>query len=561
MLIVEKTNKIIISEDDSKICKIDGKKFESNRKMIWHVRKTYNMSFEEYIIKCYYGGIRPTCLKTGNSLSFKGLKLGPWFKDYSKNNFQRKPHTEETKQKIKNGCEKTSMEKFGVKNVFESDWCKDKIKKTNIEKYGVDNPMQSEEFKRYIPRTVESLENAKVTNFKKYGAITYTASKEWKVKLREQSFVQFYGNWEDYIKSLNIRKIDCISGSILDITEKRPVYYKCQIDGTEWNETQLLQPICPKCIENGNLSNRSKMETEMCGWLKSLNLNFKMNNRFKSDTGTYELDFYIPEKKLGIELNGNYYHSQNGGGKDKHYHIDKLNSINSLGIEMIQIFEDEWVKKFNIVKDKILAKLDRSLFKSVYARKCSIVNIDTTVSNEFHELNHIQGGFNSSINYGLTYRDLLVAVISFSNLRPALGNTPIDGEYELIRYSSLLGYTVTGGFSKLLTNFTRLVKPRKIVTYADRRYSSTLVNMYEKNGFDFINKGSPNYWYVKKLDRKHRFNFTKGKLVKDGFDPLKTEWEIMKERGWDRIWDCGNLKYEMVTQPTLKSTVTGSLLP
>ena len=31
---MEKTNKIIISEDDSKICKIDGKKFESNRKMI-----------------------------------------------------------------------------------------------------------------------------------------------------------------------------------------------------------------------------------------------------------------------------------------------------------------------------------------------------------------------------------------------------------------------------------------------------------------------------------------------------------------------------------------------
>jgi Rps23 Pro-64 3,4-dihydroxylase Tpa1-like proline 4-hydroxylase len=37
--------------------------------------------------------------------------------DFSKNNFPRKPHSEESKQKIKLGCEKTSMEKFGVKNV------------------------------------------------------------------------------------------------------------------------------------------------------------------------------------------------------------------------------------------------------------------------------------------------------------------------------------------------------------------------------------------------------------------------------------------------------------
>ena len=36
------------------------------------------------------------------------------------------------------------MEKFGVKNVFETDWCKEKIKKTNLEKYGVDNPAKND---------------------------------------------------------------------------------------------------------------------------------------------------------------------------------------------------------------------------------------------------------------------------------------------------------------------------------------------------------------------------------------------------------------------------------
>ena len=58
---MERTNKIIITDENSKICKIDNKKFNSNREMIWHVRKTYNISFGEYIVKCYYNGIRPIC--------------------------------------------------------------------------------------------------------------------------------------------------------------------------------------------------------------------------------------------------------------------------------------------------------------------------------------------------------------------------------------------------------------------------------------------------------------------------------------------------------------------
>jgi very-short-patch-repair endonuclease len=542
------SNKIVITEDESKTCKIDGKKFNSHREMIWYVKKAYNMSFEEYIIKCYYNGTRPVCLSSGVELSFKGNKLGPWFSDYTKNKTPRKQHSDETKLKIKEGCKKTSLKKYGVENVFSSEWCKEKIKSTIIEKYGVDNVMKLEEYKKYEPRTKESLEKARETNVKKYGAITYTSSPEWKTKLREQSFIQFYGNWEAYIKSLEARKINCVSGSLSDIIERNPILYKCKIDGAEWSETQLLQPICPRCLENGNLSNRSKMETEMCGWLNSIGIKFKTNNRFKSELGTYELDFYLPEKKIGIELNGNYYHSQNGGGKDRKYHINKLDAVNSIGIELIQIFEDEWIKKFDIVKDKILSKIDRKSFTSVYARRCSVVKLNTSEANQFYECNHIQGGSNSSVNYGLLHNDILVAVISFSSLRPSLGNKKADGEYELIRYASKIGHTVCGGFGKLLSRFIKEFLPKKIITYADRRYSGLKNNVYGKLGFRLISVGTPNYWYVKKLDRKHRFNFTKGKLVNDGFDSAKTEWQIMQERGWDRIWDCGHIKYEMLVK-------------
>jgi hypothetical protein len=40
-------------------------------------------------------------------------------------------------------------------------------------------------------------------------------------------------------------------------------------------------------------------------------------------------------------------------------------------------------------------------------------------------------------------------------------------------------------------------------------------------------------------------NFQKHKLAKiiKVFDPNLTEWENMQLNGYDRIWDCGNLKY------------------
>ena len=140
-------NEIVITGEEAKVCKICTKIFTTPRLRMWHVKKEHGLNFEEYVLKVYYDDIRPICLKSGNHLSFKAHQLGPWFSNYSKNNFPRKEHAEESKQKIKLGCEKTSIEKFGVKNVFQADWCKEKIKKTLFDKYGETNPMKVDELK------------------------------------------------------------------------------------------------------------------------------------------------------------------------------------------------------------------------------------------------------------------------------------------------------------------------------------------------------------------------------------------------------------------------------
>lgn len=48
--------------------------------------------------------------------------------------------------------------------------------------------------------------------------------------------------------------------------------------------------------------------------------------------------------------------------------------------------------------------------------------------------------------------------------------------------------------------------------------------------------------------RMHRYSFRKNVLSKKLpiFDSALTEWQNMQLNGYDRVWDCGNLKYEIV---------------
>jgi len=51
------------------------------------------------------------------------------------------------------------------------------------------------------------------------------------------------------------------------------------------------------------------------------------------------------------------------------------------------------------------------------------------------------------------------------------------------------------------------------------------------------------YFYGKKHETYSRQKFQKKKLVANGYDPSKTERQIMQERGYSRIYPAGNEKY------------------
>jgi hypothetical protein len=284
---------------------------------------------------------------------------------------------------------------------------------------------------------------------------------------------------------------------------------------------------------------KSTLELKIGNFLNINNVNYIANDR--KLLKNLEIDILIPEKNIGIEINGLHWHSEYY--VDKHYHINKLNKCNDINYDLLQFFEDEIIEKFNIVESIILNKLNLTKIK-IFARKCEITYIDNITTKDFLEKNHIQGNVNGKYNIGLLYNNELVSIMTFGNLRNILGSKSNLNDYELLRFCNKLNTSVIGGASKLLDFFIKKNKPNKIITYANRRYSNG--NLYEKLNFKQTKITPPNYFYVINKQRKHRFNFRKSNLIQEGFDLNKSEHEIMLDRKIPRIYDCGNFKYELI---------------
>jgi hypothetical protein len=200
--------------------------------------------------------------------------------------------------------------------------------------------------------------------------------------------------------------------------------------------------------------------------------------------------------------------------------------------------------KKEIVKSIIKSKLGLNKIK-IFGRKTEIKEINNNkLIRDFLETNHIQGFVGSSVKLGLFYNNELVTLMTFGKKRLSMGNkNNIDGEYEMLRFCNKLNTTIIGGASKLLNFFIKNYQFQSILTFADRRYSQG--NLYENLGFKFIGNTKPNYWYFKtnEMIRYYRFKFRKDILIKEGYDSIKSESQIMNERGYLKICDCGNKKY------------------
>ena len=96
------------------------------------------------------------------------------------------------------------------------------------------------------------------------------------------------------------------------------------------------------------------------------------------------------------------------------------------------------------------------------------------------------------------------------------------------------------------------------MTYADLRFGEG--NVYERSGFTLLGRTMPNYFYYDKNtgNVENRMKFQKKKLKKmniSEYSDNKTEFEIMSELGYCKLYDCGNKKYGWRRTPPIPMTI------
>ena len=292
--------------------------------------------------------------------------------------------------------------------------------------------------------------------------------------------------------------------------------------------------VCQKCSKGV-----SKDQKEIYDFIKNYYPNALYNAR--NIIGKKELDIYIPEIKVAIEYCGLIWHSEQFKD-DQNYHINKLQLCNSIGIQLITIFEDEWLRKKTLIKNFLLSTFNKNSVR-IGARQTTVKQIDKKEARDFLLSNHLQGYSNSEICFGLYYKNDLVGIMSGNKHHRQIHKK--EKELVLNRLAFKEGISVRGGSSKLLKQLIFYCQNRnygKLISWSDNRWSEG--NVYKKLGFVMTEELKPDYSYVKKHMRFSKQSCQKRFLIKKGATG-QTEREMAMSLSLYRIYDCGKKRWEI----------------
>jgi len=330
-------------------------------------------------------------------------------------------------------------------------------------------------------------------------------------------------NMYKYIKSLGSKPTVRELSNNLGITISTTLV---KIHNYELNEYVDLQPMV------------STDEKELLSYVKQIYNGEIITNSRNILDNNYELDIYIPDKKIAIEFNGNYWHSDLN--KDRNYHKNKTKACKEKGIYLIHIFEYEWIENKEGIKGYLSNILQDTMHTKIYGRNTRVVEIhDNDIIKDFENYNHLQKYCRASITIGLYSEDNeLLGIMSF-------GTPRFNKKYqcELIRLCFKHNINVVGGSEKLFNYFINNYKPESIISYCNA--SKFNGEVYTRLGFSSNDWTEPNYvWCNSYNDVLPRYQTQKGKLVANGLGTNdQTEDEILKALGYYKVYDSGNIIY------------------
>lgn len=473
------------------ICKECGIDCDSIKTLLKHLKKEHNLDEKTYYVKheLKEPKIEPKCIECGKPARFLNLLEGfdPRCPRCRIRFLQREHYknlSQEEKTKIANKSHMTRLLKYGDPNYNNME----KNKQTKLKNYGDPNYNNREKaLKTYPKHSTESIEKQKKVHFEK-----------WLKRFSEKANTIF-------------------NASVIDGNDGYHIKLKCNICNHEFSFVKPAlnnylrwntKNICPFCFPNFKTS---RAEREIFTFIESLGETVRANDI--SVLGRKELDIYLPERKIGIEYDGLFWHCAQRGGFIK----NKSDLCEKEGIRCIHIFEDEWLNKPDIVKSRLSGILGHN--KRIYARKTIYKEIDKKIAKTFLETNHLQGYCGCEHAVGLYLDDNLVSVMTFGKSRFK------NDEYELLRFANILNTNVIGAASKLLKHFLNDHNIDKIVTFADKRWSNG--DLYYKIGFEKVCENPPSFYYIlSNTQRISRFY----------------SWKH-KDASYKTIYDCGTIKF------------------
>lgn len=467
-------------------CEICQKEFETRRSLSTHLQTKHKIKALDYVIKYLYEGTRPLCPICQEETRYCTYSFKKYCKEHSR----------------------YAEVEGGKKGGKAEAWSKGKTKKDDVrllalseKNSGEGNPFYG---KRHTTESIAKLKQSKTLSEQEFNQRCKEREKEFTVLTK---YNEYFSRQHQY----------------LDV-----VCAQCSLQQRKTLQAFERGSLCGKCFP----FTTSKDEIELLEYVRTLESNVKHGER--KLIPPKEIDIYIESKNLAIEYNGLYWHSEIGFDVfDKNYHYEKTKSCNEKNINLFHVFSDDWRDRKEIVKSMIQNKLGIAQNK-IWARKCSVVEIDGKKAKEFFDSSHLSGHTLASVYFALEYEGELVACLSlrFPNHKKH------SGKIEIARLATKPYCLVVGGFSKLLKRAIEWSKTRQyasIISYCD--LSCGTGNVYKQNGFTHIAYTGLNFWYTDGVCRYDRFKYR----AQNG----KSEKEVALENKVYRIYGCGNDLYEL----------------
>lgn len=399
-------------------------------------------------------------------------------------------HIKQKKELLCAQCtlEKNNLQKYGKKNIFETDECKNKIKKTNNSKYGHDYYLQTNESRK---------------------------------KLQDKQFNDAKNNLS--FKLQNFSDFTILDNLIRPKDKDGHYYFAkvsctCKKCGSTYITNIRRAQRCNKCYPEDWLNGTSKLEKSIVEYIRSF-YNGQIIENDRSVISPKELDIYLPEKKLAIEIDGDKWHGCNDITLFKDLLKkagEKQTLCNNLGIRLITIKECDYLDRPEVFKRFLIDAIGNRT--RIFARQCDIREISKEDAYNFCEYYHVNGYRNGSIKYGLFYKNDLVCVAVF-------GRHP-KYEWECIRLCYKTGISIIGGWEKIQKHFGR-----KFLHYVNLQYfMGTNVTGI---GFRFLKNDII-------LSRNTLQKNTQIKKYCNNYNENLSDIENCINNGFTVIYDCGN---------------------